>query len=198
MKFSNSCAEILNRVGFDNYIKVHCKWTITNLQKILTKFEIVFSSIQYTFPTIPRYFQSQTFVMILQLYSQLNLPLLYVYIFSSANTNLTSHKETSMHYEIRELFAWTFIMWNNLIIMYRWTLHFFQMPTHNDRSCSFLKANAKIMTFSHSPLSANVCISRTCCTIMCKHQYKANAIRILSCLSRWFIMFFFPSSPMQY
>ena len=105
---SNSCARTLNWVELGNCTKVPCKWTLTNLQNFLTISDIVFSTTPYTSPTIhKRYVQSQAFVMKLQLYPQLKLSLSYVYS-SFATTDLTSHKETWMYYDIHEFFAWTF------------------------------------------------------------------------------------------
>ena len=43
-----------------------------------------------------------------------------------------------------------------------------------------LKANAKNQGTLPPPLSPDTCISSTRCTIMCKHQYKANATSVLS------------------
>ena len=53
---------------------------------------------------------------------------------------------------------------------------FFKWP---QQSLMFIlsKQMLEIMAVFHSPLSANTCISTTCCTIMCKHQYKANTTR---------------------
>ena len=83
----------------------------------------------------------EAFVMTLQLYSQLKSPLSYIYS-SSAHTYKTSHKRKKnwMNYEIHELFAWTFFLWKYLIIIiiiYLWILHFSQMTTHYDGSCSY-------------------------------------------------------------
>ena len=84
---------------------------------------------------------------------------------------------------------------NNLLIE-----HTFLSNAHTLWSLFFIytsKANAQyqgILTFFIE--CANGCIWSTCCTIICKHQYKApmqQESHLL--LLRWSIMLFFPSFP---
>ena len=59
----------------------------------------------------------------------------FICVLFLANTDLFSHKETWIYFEIHEFFAINILLWKNPIIIYRWTLHFSQMPTHFD--CSY-------------------------------------------------------------
>ena len=89
--------------------------------------------IPYTSPTVHKIFLIPSLCNDITIISQVKLTLSYVYSFST-NMDVTSHKETWMSCDIHEFFVWTFFLWNNPIITYRWTLDCTQMPTHYDRS----------------------------------------------------------------
>ena len=95
---------------------------------------------------------------------------LCVIFFYKYGSNLSRELECIMRYT-RSLFK-QFSMKkpdNNLLVNPK-----FLSDAHTLQSLIFilsLKQMLKIMAFSHSPMSANACISSTCCTIMYIHQY---------------------------
>lgn len=138
---SSYCPRTLNQGGLGTCTKVPSKWRLINLQFFFIIHEILFSTTSYTSLRYMRYtrnFQTRALLMTLQLYSQLNLSFPYLY-FSSAYTDLTSHKETLMYYVKHEFLAWTFFPWNNSRMTYCWTLQFIQMLVH----LHTLKANTQ-------------------------------------------------------
>jgi hypothetical protein len=115
--------------------------------------------------------------MTLQFYSQWKLSLTYEYSFF-INTKLTSHKKLDCWHI--QVFCLNIFSMNFLIIIYQWALHFSIMPTHYDHSSSYPQSKcSKSRYFPILHWNTNACISSTCCTIMCRHQNKTNAIRIL-------------------
>lgn len=130
--------------------------------------------------------------MTLQLWSQLKLPLSYIY-FSSTNTHITSCKE----------------FWIMKYTSYMFEHFFVKNPNNNLRlNLTFLSDAYTLLLLNFHSLKANakhqgmLSFSIECQCLHIKHwhnhirhQYKANVTRIFPLFWRWSIILFFPSSP---
>ena len=134
---------------FGNCTKVRCKQILLNLQKFLTIFEIILSTIPCTSPTVHNMSPIQSLCNVISTHFRLKLPLSYIY-FSSANMDSSSYKETWMYYKIYDFFAWMLFPRKNPIIIYQWIMHFSQMPTYYDRLSSY--SQSKCSKSRHSPM----------------------------------------------
>ena len=137
---------------------------------------LIFLKLYFQPPYIPllhytRYFQYQAFVMILQLNSTPKfVSIICVFYLYKYEPN-PSQRNLNILWHTRMLCLNIFFMKefnNNLSVDLTFLFNVYIL-----RSFIFIlsKQMLKFKALSHSPLSANTCISNTCCTIMCIHQY---------------------------
>ena len=138
---SNSCAKTLNQVGLENCTRMCCKWNLTNLQNILTIFEIVLLAAPYISPTVNIKFKNPSLCNdIATLFSIEISSLIRVIFICKCGLNL-SQRNLNVLWDTQVIFLNFFRKKYNPIIMYWWTIHISQIPTHYDRSCSFSQSN---------------------------------------------------------
>ena len=153
MNCVNSCAEVLNWAEVGNRTKMHNKWIFNHLQNFLTIFELVLLTTLYTSPTIHKVFPISS---------------LCNAIATPPSIEIASHT-CILHLQIQvNIF---FVKEPNNYLLGNPT---FLSNAHTQWSLMFILSKQMQMqkrAFSHSPLSANACISNTCCTIVYKYRY---------------------------